>query len=169
MRDGVLVIHASSCCGVRSGRSPRRRAAMPEMMGAAKEVPERRSGFAAAIVIARRDRRAEDLVRRREHFQSTAARTGPPAVLFRHSADRDDPLDPRAEDGREAIDDTVASAAAVEIVAGDDERGTSCRIHRARRADRHPRSSASSSLRPRRTRRAAAPQSDRPAARGPIR
>src|SRR5216684_4264815 len=45
MRDGVEVMIDSSSCGVRFGRSDRRRAAIPEMIGAANDVTERRLGF----------------------------------------------------------------------------------------------------------------------------
>ena len=45
MRDGVEVMIDSSSAGVRFGRSASRRAAMPEMIGAANDVPERRFGF----------------------------------------------------------------------------------------------------------------------------
>jgi len=45
IRDCVAVIIDSSSCGVRFGFSESRRAAMPEMIGAANDVPERRFGF----------------------------------------------------------------------------------------------------------------------------
>src|SRR6185369_4464972 len=83
--------------------------------------PRTQVRLAAAVVLRTGDRRAEDLLRRREHFDAAAAGADPRLVLFGHAADGDDPLDFGAEDRGEAVDHAAAAAAAVDVVAGDDE------------------------------------------------
>src|SRR5438132_12315005 len=68
-----------------------------------------------------RDRSAEHALRRRQNLQSASARSRPPTIVLGHPANGDQPLDFFAEGCRKTVDNTGATAAVVDVVAGHDE------------------------------------------------
>src|SRR5205085_9973983 len=74
-----------------------------------------------AVLVLRCNRGAEYPFARREDLQAATAGAGPPAVVRRHPADGNDAVDGASEDRGEAVDEPVAAAAVVDVVAGHDE------------------------------------------------
>ena len=76
---------------------------------------------ASAVMIRAGDRRAEDPLRRREHFHTTAAGAAPRMIVRSHAAYGDHALELRAQRCGETVDRAGRAATAVSVVRCHDE------------------------------------------------